>query len=49
MRDTLGRHHHDFPLDQLELLTLMDDTSLDHATDVLDGERLPGENLRQLW
>jgi hypothetical protein len=39
MRDPLGRHHHhDFPLDQLELLVLADDAGLDHATDVLDGE-----------
>src|ERR1700674_1436880 len=38
MRDSLGCHHHDFALDQLELLVLADDAGFDHATDVLDGE-----------
>ena len=38
MRDTLRRHHHDFPLDQLELLVLVDDAGFYHATDVLNGE-----------
>src|SRR6516162_9742921 len=38
MRDALGRHHHDFPLDQLELLVLADHAGFDHAADVLDRE-----------
>jgi hypothetical protein len=38
MCDPLGRHHHDFPFDEFELLVLMDDAGFDHATDVIDGE-----------
>ncbi|HTO63275.1 MAG TPA: hypothetical protein VMM15_18690 [Bradyrhizobium sp.] len=43
MHDALGRHHHDFPLDELEFLILVDDANLDHPTDVPDGERSAGE------
>jgi hypothetical protein len=38
MGNPLGRHHHDLPLDQLELLVLADDAGFDHASDVVDGE-----------
>src|ERR1700730_1442021 len=38
MHYPLGRHHHDFALDQFELLVLANDAGFDHATDVLDGE-----------
>jgi len=43
MREPLGRHHHDFALDQLELLVLGDDPGIDHASDVVDGKRPAGE------
>jgi len=45
MRDALGRHHHDFPLDQLEFLVLADDAGIDHAADIIDGEGAARETL----
>ena len=38
VRDVLRRPHHDFALDQLEFLVLVDDAGFDHAADVIDGE-----------
>src|ERR1700756_45389 len=43
MSKAFGRHHDDFPLDQLEPLVLADDAGFDHAADVIDGECPAGE------
>jgi hypothetical protein len=43
MQDSLGRHHHDFPLDQLEPFVLAEDAGFDHAADVLDGKTRRGK------
>jgi hypothetical protein len=43
VRVALGRHHHELPLDQLEILVLADDPGIDHALDIVDAERAAGK------
>jgi hypothetical protein len=39
------RHHDEVPLDQLKILVVADDASLDHSANVIDAERPTGKSL----
>src|SRR5262245_36896550 len=43
MSDSVGRHHDDVALNQLESLVFTDHPRIHHAADVVDGERAAGK------
>jgi len=45
MRNVLGRHHHEIPLDQLKSLVFAEDAGFHHPVDIIHGERPPRQTV----